>query len=134
MRTSTISRTGKARAKALWTRLPWAGVKPKAREPRWTKVRKQSDAMAKRMREYRKLATRFKLANPSCDCGGRTRDVHHTRGRAGSLLLDWRYWRPVCRYCHDWIAQHPDAARAEGMLCERGLWNVPDRTPIPPMP
>lgn len=55
----------------------------------------------------------------------RTEDVHHTRGRAGELLLDERFWLAVSRMGHDWIQKNPDKARAKGWLCERGQWNKP---------
>ncbi len=77
------------------------------------------------MRVYRRQAAAYKIANPTCSgpvCRQPTSDVHHTRGRSGSLLLDERFWRPVCRKCHDWIAAEPEAARAVGLLCAKGDW------------
>lgn len=87
------------------------------------------------MREYRKLREDFLRANVRCakpDCRRAADEVHHTRGRAGSLLLDWRHWRAVCRRCHNWIAGNPEQARALNLLCARGLWNTPDTTQVPP--
>ena len=61
-----------------------------------------------------------------CECCGKRRrlDVHHVRGRLGSLLIDARFWKFVCRTCHNWIGDNPDAARARGLLCEKGFWNT----------
>jgi hypothetical protein len=54
-----------------------------------------------------------------------SKDVHHLRGRAGSLFMDSTYWMPVCRTCHDWIGANPIKARAIGCLCQAGEWNKP---------
>lgn len=55
--------------------------------------------------------------------------VHHIRGRGrggrGPLLRDQRYWMAVSRRGHDWIHRNIEAARAEGWICEKGLWNTP---------
>jgi hypothetical protein len=49
-------------------------------------------------------------------------DVHHVRGRAGTLLCDQRYWKLVCSCCHRWIHDNPEQARNGGWLAERGEW------------
>ncbi len=50
-------------------------------------------------------------------------DVHHTRGKIGALLMDERFWLPVCRTCHNWIGNNIAQARSWGLLCELGEWN-----------
>jgi hypothetical protein len=73
----------------------------------------------------------FLKAHPKCQfpgCSTKAKDIHHLRGRSNNLLLDQRHWKAVCRPHHDWIGAHPKEARALGMLCEKGLWNTPDRT------
>lgn len=132
MQATRIARRFKARPKANWTRVSGQVMEPKKKPVR--RIRKRSKAMDARMRQYRKLANAFKRDNPKCampKCQSKTDDVHHTRGRAGSLLLDWRYWKPVCRSCHDWIQRNPIFARDLKMLCDPGLWNEPDRTEVP---
>jgi hypothetical protein len=52
----------------------------------------------------------------------RLTEVHHRRGRAGSLLLDMRHWLAVSRIGHRWIHSHPTEARARGWLCEVGYF------------
>lgn len=81
---------------------------------------------------YEALATEFKLKHPICGvCHQKpTEDVHHSRGRLGSLLCDQEWWVPVCRVCHDWIGSNPNAAReltwnGIPVLCENGQWNSP---------
>lgn len=82
--------------------------------------------------QYEALATEFKRVYPKCGVCHQnpTVDVHHSRGRLGSLLCDMRFWIPVCRTCHDWIGSNPDAARkltwnGIPVLCEKGQWNSP---------
>lgn len=49
-------------------------------------------------------------------------EVHHERGRHGDLLFDISHWHAVCRRCHLWINDHPDEARARGVLAQPGDW------------
>ena len=68
--------------------------------------------------------------NRTCRWPGCTRkatDLHHSRGRIGALLLDERFWKPLCRRHHDTVQLAPELARQYGLLCERGKWNVPER-------
>jgi len=53
--------------------------------------------------------------------------LHHSHGRIHSLLNYQPWWIPVCAECHDWIGRNPNAARAIGMLCQPGQWNVPPK-------
>lgn len=55
--------------------------------------------------------------------------VHHQRGRLGSLLMDERFWIPVCAGCHDFIHNNISVARRLGLICEAGKWNVPEKNP-----
>ena len=124
--------------KALWTTLPGAKTE-ETRKPK--RLRQVSDRQRKRLNRYASLKAEWLRVFHSdgiCDCGcfkkGERLDVHHARGRAGALLLDWRHWRALRRECHDWVAAHPVEARRRGLLCEPGLWNVPDETPVPDLP
>ncbi len=54
-------------------------------------------------------------------------EVHHMRGRAGSLLTDERHWMAVSKQGHRWVHEHPAEARERGWFCPVGLWNVPDK-------
>ena len=119
--------------KALWTETFPEQVKKRPQRKREQKPRKRVNPMSKKRqaqsREYVRKAAEFKRRNQSCkagiasNCSHKTKDVHHQRGRVGSLLLDQRYWIPVCRECHDWIGANPQQARAAGLICEAGKWN-----------
>ncbi len=78
---------------------------------------------------YSKLKRAFLVRHYLCRLYPRIRssDVHHQRGRAGTLLIDQRFWMAVSRRGHNWIHNHPQQARYCGYLCAEGLWNVPPR-------
>lgn len=81
---------------------------------------------AKVKRQWRKtlglgLCARIGCFNPA------DKSPHHSRGRAGSLLCDTRFWIALCPKCHAWVHNHPENARRAGLLCERGLWNIPPK-------
>lgn len=93
-------------------------AKPKRR------VAARSERMEREMKLYVQERQHFLRANPVCEwCRARRPDdLHHVRGRAGKLLRDRRFWKALCRCCHDRVQREPDAARAAGMLCAKGEW------------
>lgn len=118
--------------KALWTTLPnhkplLADRKVKAsqikRRASKQPIRKQSKAMAKRLRVYYKERQKFLCQYTVCavdtsGCTGCSQDVHHQKGR-GKYLLDKSTWIPVCRVCHRYIHDRPTWSYAEGWLEKR---------------
>ena len=99
------------------------------------KARRRISPMSARRREqskeYRKIVTRLKRERPICEvpqCGAKSKDLHHSKGRVGSLYTDERYLKMVCRKCHDRIQVDIPWARSVGMLCQPGQWNTPDRS------
>lgn len=50
-------------------------------------------------------------------------DVHHCRLRAGTLYLDWRFWRMLDRRTHSICKDNPTMARELGILCASGKSN-----------
>lgn len=82
------------------------------------------------LKEYYAMRARF-LANVDlCEVCNTERpvEIHHRRGRVGPLLTDLRHLLATCKKCHDWIHKHIEEARTLGYICEKGLWNTPDRT------
>ena len=121
--------------RALWLKARdlLAGKDPDAPCPR--KVRKRVPRVSKARRSkapaYRAAVAEFLAANPRCQCGRPgcrrpSEDVHHTRGRAGPLLMDRRFWLALARPCHDWVRDHVPEARALGLICPEGKWNTPE--------
>jgi hypothetical protein len=57
--------------------------------------------------------------------------VQHMRGRVGPLLLDQRFWLPLCwDPCHSWATEHPREAIAQGWSMPR-TWDSECPTPTP---
>ena len=92
-------------------------------------IKPVSDKRAEALKTYAKLKLEW-MEGRSCDrCGKRGKlDLHHSRGRIGSLLIEQRFWKSLCRPCHNFVGDNPKQARAEGFLCPAGLWNTPDRS------
>ena len=95
--------------------------KPEKSEKKKVKpLRKRTAKRAGEERQYSKERKVFLLANPVCKrCSGKASDAHHQKGRIGSLLLDKRFWIPVCRSCHDWITEFSTAAIEQGYSFKR---------------
>lgn len=100
-----------------------------ANRPRQT-VNPVSTIRAVQLREYRRTVKAWKALpeNRMCrfpgGCDRPTSDNHHLRGKIGALLNDQRFWCPLCRAHHDWVRDHPIAARALGLLPPVGQWNT----------
>jgi len=107
--------------------------KPKRKLAPWMSMKKAIGAEKIRFKSQRQLdrelyskkAKAYKIEHPNClICMDqnpfvrprKTEDVHHTRGRKEQLLLDEKYWMPVCRQHHDWIHRNPRMAWAMGWL------------------
>lgn len=91
------------------------------------RIRPRSRRMTKLMAYYNEIKAIFMAAHPTCEVHDAhthpATQVHHSRGRAGTLLLDVRYWKAVCSGAHEWIGAQPQDARRTGFLCAKGDWN-----------
>lgn len=117
--------------KALWMSLP------SYRKKRETKARQRIRPVSKRIsaakRKYRARVKVWLDENPRCFACPQispfnvrfATECHHFRGRLGSLLMDERYWRPVCHSCHMYIHGFVEHARRLGLICKEGDWNKP---------
>ena len=102
-------------------------------------IRPHSKARQKQLREYLKNRAVYLLARPACEThwqiwGGafpptpqKSIDIHHVRGRTGSLLIESKFWKAVCRACHCWIQDNPTQARERGLLAPLGQWNQTEK-------
>ncbi len=128
---------------AIWTKaFPKQVQKPTAKVPKPKKAPRRIRTFSHRRQKlngtYRTQAKEFVeglngvqcpvvlLVDELKDADWRITDVHHMRGRAGTLLLDRRFWLGVSRAGHDWIGTNMERARDLGFLCEKGLWNTPE--------
>lgn len=84
-----------------------------------TPINKVSEKRGKELNQYATLKAKF-ILNKWCAYHGKPClpvDIHHQMGRIGfaddkeiPLLLDTRYWIPVCRIAHNWITEHSTEA------------------------
>jgi len=67
--------------------------------------------------QYQVLRTEFlsKPENKICPITKQpTTDIHHKKGRVGSLFLDTRYWVALSREGHEFVEKHPEWAKQNG--------------------
>lgn len=86
-------------------------------------IAKVSEKQGKLLKHYAKIRQKF-LLNKWCAYHGKPclpTDIHHAMGRVGfaddqeiPLLVDVRYFVPVCREAHLWIEEHPKQAKERG--------------------
>lgn len=95
-----------------------------------SKINPVSKKRARENREYLRLKRDYLEANMDCFipfCSEMATDIHHMRGRVGTLLTDTQYFRSVCRLHHDKIHQNPEWAREQGYMLDR----IGTSTPTP---
>ena len=86
------------------------------------KIPKVSQKMKVRNLQYQVLRIEFlgKKENQICPITKtKTTDIHHKKGRIGSLLLDTRYWVALSREGHKYVEEHPDWAKENGYSLSR---------------
>ena len=74
--------------------------------------------------EYSKRRELFLIAHPKCEaklvgCTSVATDVHHTEGRIGDNYLNMSKWKALCRNCHQWVEENPEAAKELGLSQSR---------------
>lgn len=108
---------------ALWMIAAGKKREAKVRKP----IRKVSPRQSKRLREYAKVRAEF-FNNPDnilcrvCAKEGHGRlatEIHHRRGRQGSLLFDVRWFLPTCPKHHRMIHDNVAWALKEGWMLSR---------------
>ena len=106
------------------------------------RIRPLSKRQVKRVNEYARVKKEFlvwqwcacqlrkdpRTKAPICDATFMhlATEIHHSRGRAGSLLTDTRYFIGLCSKAHRWVHENPEQARKMALLCVRGEWNKPE--------
>lgn len=122
------------RKRALWVSAYPKQVRPPKAKPepkkRLSEVRRRKYNLAAKafLKQWPLCACHNDLMKMGTECGKYAGEVHHFRGRLGPLLLDQRFWVPVCRTAHVWIDANRKLAREFGWLCELGDWNKPSPT------
>jgi len=100
----------KSHGKEKFCKECWYNIeKPKSISPVSVKRRVEMDT-------YGKLREAFLVVKPHCEaklqeCTAKATDVHHKAGRTGDNYLKIGTWLAVCRSCHRWIENNPEAAK-----------------------
>jgi len=100
----------KSHGKEKYCKQCWYSIeKPKSISPVSAKRQVEMDT-------YGKLREAFLIVNPHCKaklqkCTAKATDVHHKAGRIGENYLKIGTWLAVCRNCHRWIEDNPEAAK-----------------------
>lgn len=124
-RRAYLGPAGDAQAKREAARKQSAAGKPKSRHGAARRQRKaikpRSAKMTKLMAQYRADRAVFLTRFPWCqNCHtSKATEVHHAKGRIGSLLLDRRFWWALCSTCHRFCHDNPSWAYAEGLMIKR---------------
>jgi hypothetical protein len=74
------------------------------------------------LKEYRVVRDGYLDTHKLCEhpeCSNPSEDLHHAKGRVGSLLTDVRYFKALCRKCHRWVEDNPEQAKALGLSLSR---------------
>lgn len=91
-------------------------LKPIYKIPSVSKKRKVENA------QYSVLRIEFlsKPENQKClITGWPTCDIHHKKGRVGSLFLDTKYWVALSREGHQFVEENPEWAKENGYSLDR---------------
>lgn len=99
-----------------------------------TPIKKMSDKKRNEVDQYIPLRDAF-LLRKWCKVHGKPcipTQVHHMKGKVGfaddearekniPLLIDIRFWIPVCQVAHDWITEHSSEAIEQGYSILRSI-------------
>lgn len=112
----------------------WLKIKAQEQssEPKSYKVSKTKQSPVKRiksvstkklaeLKDYRVVRDRY-LKGKICEypnCTNKDVELHHAKGRVGSLLTDVRFFKALCRKCHRWVEDNPEEAKALGLSLSR---------------
>ena len=113
--------------------------KKKCQSCYWSDNKKKNEGKQKTIKEFKpipKISQKRKIENAKyivlrieflgkkensiCPVTGKkTTEIHHKKGRVGSLFLDIRYWLAVSREGHKKIEENPEWAKKEGYSLSR---------------
>lgn len=110
---------GKRYCRRCWSaHFQTTNTKPTVRQKR---ISPRSSKRSKEEAEYSRRRIAFLARHPICQanllgiCTRYATEVHHKKGRIGSLLLDVKHWLAACHHCHQWIELNPIKAKEMGL-------------------
>lgn len=93
------------------------------------KIKKVAKGRARELRIYSVLRKDYLKDHQVCECGRKDEkgnvcqrpsiEIHHSKGKIGSLLNDTRFWKAIARACHDWAEANPKEAKKIGLSVNR---------------
>lgn len=95
-------------------------VKPEKKKRK--RIPQMSEKMKADNKKYLKARTNFLSLNLVCQfekCTNKATQVHHRKGRIGSLLINENYFMAVCSTCHQIIEENPEYAKEKGYSVSR---------------
>lgn len=98
------------------------GRKPDLKLKTVYKIPKVSKKRQVEQLQYQVLRTEFlsKPENKICPITGReTTDIHHKKGRVGSLFLNTDFWIALSREGHKFVEENPEWSKANGYSLNR---------------
>lgn len=86
-----------------------------------TPIKKVGDKLKKDLDAYAEAKRVYLQKNPRCAVypSQRATEVHHMAGRTGKMLMNQKYWMPVCRTAHVKITNDSKWARDNGYTLTR---------------
>ena len=88
------------------------------------RIARRTPQRASQEAKYRRRVKVWLVGKSCFLCGKQASETHHKRGRIGALLLDERFWIPLCREHHRQAHDSPKWVRDMGILCQPGEWNT----------
>jgi hypothetical protein len=97
----------------LYCKSCWSRKNPKT-------ITKKSEKQVVAEKSYSLIRKAFLIKHTKCQaglpgCSISSTEVHHKKGRIGSLLIDTNFFLAVCRNCHDYIENNPSEAKELGL-------------------
>jgi hypothetical protein len=96
-------------------------TKPTAKKP----IPSRSQKRSKEEKLYSAKRILHLQDHPMCEahlpgiCTDYATDIHHMSGKIGDLLTDERYFKALCRACHTFVENNPEAAKELGFSINR---------------
>ena len=95
-------------------------IKPSNQKP----IPKVSVKQLERLKAYKKVRDAYMKEHPICEaqldgCIGKATDLHHGRGRIGTLLTDVNNFHALCSHCHHVVETRPSMAKELGLSKNR---------------
>jgi ribosomal protein S27AE len=95
--------------------------KPTTKKP----IPPRSQKRSKEEKLYSAKRVLYLQDHPMCEahisgiCTEYATDIHHMSGKIGDLLTDERYFKALCRSCHQYVETHPEIAKEKGLSINR---------------